>query len=291
MSLSASELEAAYKAVQRCLGEQRWDDVLQYVDSTLDYNGRQISPKDWVDYLKDGYAKGCVSESTESALIVDEEQQCVVVRLCLMATPTAPIMGLSPPAGRKMFLRSHSSTWFKNGKYSKVRAVSDSTLLRKQLEDPSYRPEPEKINDSPAPEGKRLSKGEIEKFYRTYVDLCNAAGKEEELVEKCVHQGDIIFNNEIWSPSDYKALIKSIQADALHTHLSVEDLVIEEEKQRIAVRLKIRRIPKRDCGPLTAGRTWETSEQVIYQLNDGKISGVWPVMDLTASKEVQEPEE
>lgn len=117
--------------------------------------------------------------------------------------------------------------------------------------------------------------------YRAYIDSINSNTMETELSKYCHSQ---VVHNEIqYTLDEYRQLIQDSKDRIAHLHFHIEILLFDSFSQKLAIRLLLSGTPIQSIDGIPPnGNLVHFSENVFYQLVDGKISQVWSLVDWKA---------
>ncbi|KAI1375373.1 SnoaL-domain-containing protein [Hypoxylon crocopeplum] len=286
MLTSASELVAIIRGWFETVNDKRWDDLPKYMHSTYNENGKDYTPESWAAHVRDhvGPELGGNIRMNEDSIMADENAQCAAFSIWFKFKPEKPFLGYQLMR-REVLLVGHGFVWFTDGKLSKSLFVMNNDDMRRQLANLSTEYVPSLISEYPVPNMEaRLSREELEEAYRAYVDTVNFRRLTKTEYAKYFHQPETTLNN--------KALARRIVEDTLAAipdlHVDIHTMIIDEEKQRLAVWLEFTGTPARDYAGLAAnGRAVRFTEHATYQFVNGKIQRIWGVMDLDEARQQQ----
>ncbi|OTB05121.1 hypothetical protein M426DRAFT_10964 [Hypoxylon sp. CI-4A] len=286
MPASSSELVATIRSWSKCVNEKRWEDLPKYMHSTYNQNGIDYTPESWATHIREHVAPqlGGDVRINEDSIMVDDDAQCIAFSMWLKFKPDMPFLGYQPK-GKDVLLVEHGFIWFTDGKLSKGLFLMNNDDLRKQLSSPNAEFAPSLISEYAAPKVEtRLTREELEKVYRAYVDAFNERRTATEYA-KFVHQPDKAQNNGISA----RRVMEETLAAMPDLHVEIETLIADEDLQRVAVWLKFTGTPMKEfAGLLATGRPVRFTEHATYQYLNGKIQRIWGVMDLDEAREQQQ---
>ncbi|UQC86405.1 SnoaL-like polyketide cyclase [Colletotrichum lupini] len=133
-----------------------------------------------------------------------------------------------------------------------------------------------------------MTAGKLKDFYKRYIDCINEKTMERDFDQFC--QPELLHNGRKLSISEYIPLISESQDAIEGLEFCAYPIIAVEETQQIAARIEFTGTPVKEWGgakPNGEGVFFE--EFVIYQLEDGKISSVWSVVDLEAYRKCMGP--
>ncbi|OHE98151.1 SnoaL-like polyketide cyclase [Colletotrichum orchidophilum] len=129
-----------------------------------------------------------------------------------------------------------------------------------------------------------MSSRDLKSFYQRYIDCINKKTMAEEFARFC--QPELIHNDHKLSIAEYTPLISDSQHAIEGLLFTIELLFMDEETQQIAARLEFTGTPVQEWGGAKPnGKAVKFHEHVMYQLEDGKISRVWSVLELDAYRQ------
>ncbi|KAI1324062.1 SnoaL-domain-containing protein [Xylariaceae sp. FL0255] len=245
-----ADIQETYKSYIRCVNEQRWADILNYVTEPVNLNGQDYSAPGEIE--KRIKAAGRIN-LTIDAITFDGTTPCLGAYVITKLHPGAKTDAdaADTPAENDTepevitFVEQHFIWTNKDGKIFKVGSMPDSHSLTQQLSDPKYRPLPDLISSNssePEPGQKQLSAAELEETYRAYVACINARTIEADLPRFC---HDVVTHNAKPLPlQQYGRLVLDAIEAIPDLDFGIDVLLCDEGAQRVAVRIDLAGTPK-----------------------------------------------
>lgn len=226
----------------------------------------------------------CVSTSSEPTADVNLESQTYQIPAHVLVHGVE----ISTKRPRGSF-SLHRSTGISPADIIQSKVIIDTDSLRKAVEVQRARsPRPEtliaahKHIDNRSISGFQDPENVLRHKYQMYILAINERDMERRLIIYC---HDVVTHNGKALPlSEYRKLMEDAQAAMADLEFSVANLIVDQNNQRIAVKLDFRGTPKGAFGGVTPaegeGKEVKFSEIVFYWFRDGKIAEVVSLVDL-----------
>ncbi|TLS26325.1 hypothetical protein PpBr36_04709 [Pyricularia pennisetigena] len=295
-------IESAFRSFIDHVNLGRWDELAQYVpqEGRVTYNKREYHGVEFLTRMRErigALPDGAFEVDTSMG---DEEAQVVAVRIIWRTTvPEGEDMELMPGlegivlsgGGRggsiseKQRLTGvhHLFCWLKNGQVSDIETIGDvdGVFLDDDVSSTTDSTPASLADDSPT---YFASKADLSSNYRAYIDCINGRTMEADLPRFC--HASVWHNNRQLSLSQYRHLMEDAQRAIPDIRFDVQSLIVDENSQRLAVRLEFTGVPAlKWAGVEPSGKAVAFSEHVFYWLHDGRIRKVLSLVDLATYRE------
>jgi predicted ester cyclase len=124
------DLLAVYRDYLACLNSRQWDELGQFVDGEVVYNGEPLGLSGYRAMLEADTQAIPDLQFVPEILLADG--RVVSCRLFFQCTPQHTFLGFEPTGGRVSF-PEHVFYTFHNGRIIDVRSVIDKEAIREQL--------------------------------------------------------------------------------------------------------------------------------------------------------------
>lgn len=124
------DLEARYRAYLDVLNERRLDDLEQFVQDELTYNGAPLTRKQYQDLIATDIA--AIPDLVYDAHLVVASGDQVACRLVFDCTPRHEFLGFTPD-GRRLVFAEHVFYRFRDGRIAAVWSLIDRAAIAAQL--------------------------------------------------------------------------------------------------------------------------------------------------------------
>lgn len=245
-------VEEIFKSYTRCINEERWQDLADFVSFPLDVNGEAIpTPEALVDKIKPT-GHGHLQLDTD-AITVDEEAQRLGVNSLVK------LQIARDGRNKTIEFTQQSIIWAADGKISKIASLSDDDAVQRQLSEPNHVAAhdliQQHVRDATGTET-RLSKQELEATYRAYIRSINAQTTATDLPAFC--HAHVVHNARRLALRDYRRLMEAAFEAVPDIVFGIGALVIDEAAQRVAVRIEFTGTPTGElAGAEPTGRSGE----------------------------------
>lgn len=123
-------LLTVYRAYLACLNARRWDDLEEFVDRDVIYNGEPVGLRGYREMLEADVDAIPDLQFVPEILLADE--RVVSCRLVFQCTPERRFLGFEPTGDRISFAE-HVFYEFRNGRIVEVWSLIDREAIRRQL--------------------------------------------------------------------------------------------------------------------------------------------------------------
>ncbi|KAJ7025387.1 hypothetical protein C8F04DRAFT_1400662 [Mycena alexandri] len=273
-----SDIEATYRAWIACIQERRWTDLPAFTHETFEYSSgaHTLRQADLVAHTN-GFLD-IRGEDVRVTLngIISGPGESLVAQLYVDCRPIEPLLGVEPTGDVIRFFQQQIVS-LKDGRVSKVLAVTDFDHVQRQLSGEQDRGEPDDIEPRHTAVG-GLTTAELDRLYRDYITCINEDLTEAGLSNFC--HPIVVHSRKELTLERYCALIQGSSSAVRDMTAHIHTLVAQEQSQRVGVRLEWSGTPVTTLqGVEPNGRSVRFPEHVIYQLKSGKIARVWSVVD------------
>jgi predicted ester cyclase len=125
-----NDLEARYRAYLDALNERRLDDLVQFVQDELSYNGETMTRLQYQDLIAADIT--AIPDLFFDAQIVVASGDQVACRLVFDCTPQHEFLGFSPN-GERLCFAEHVFYHFREGRIAAVSSLIDRPAIEAQL--------------------------------------------------------------------------------------------------------------------------------------------------------------
>ena len=126
-----TDLESRYRAYLEVLNERRLDDLVEYVQDELTYNGSAMTRREYQDLIA-GDIEATPDLFYRADIIVADGDQ-VACRLVFDCRPEREFLGFTPNGSRLVFAE-HVFYSFREGRIAAVSSLIDRAGIADQLE-------------------------------------------------------------------------------------------------------------------------------------------------------------
>ncbi|KAJ7784404.1 hypothetical protein B0H16DRAFT_1492384 [Mycena metata] len=272
-----ADIETTYQAWIACIQERRSADLQALTHETFEYSSgaHTLHYADLVAHTN-GFLD-IRGEDVRVTLngIISGPGESLVAQLYVDCRPIEPLLGVEPKGDVIRFFQQQIVS-LKDGRVTKVLAVTDFDHVRRQLSGEQDRGEPDDIEPRHAAGG--LTSAELDRLYRDYIACINENLTEAGLSQFC--QPIVVHSRKELTLERYCALIQESSSAVQDMTAHIHTLVAQEQSQRVGVRLEWSGTPITTLqGVEPNGRNVRFPEHVIYQLESGKIARVWSIVD------------
>ncbi|KAI1818849.1 SnoaL-domain-containing protein [Poronia punctata] len=261
----STTIETTYRKFLESINLQKWDSLQSIVSSpTINLNGETVPVPEGI---KSVFFE-TLQDLTIEIITVDEE-----------AGRLGAILSSSKGADNNR-TEHHHLIWISKEQGGIITALA-------YISSSSSSPIPFPISSPAAPSKPPLlllSKPTLQETYKSYINSINARTMTSRLSEFC--HDTVTHNSNPYSLSEYRGLMESAQKAVPDICFGVDVLVVDEMRQRVAVRIEFEgtpvpgeRLGDGDGGWEGTGRAVRFYEYVTYQFRDGKIDTVWSIVD------------
>ncbi|KLU85922.1 hypothetical protein MAPG_04941 [Magnaporthiopsis poae ATCC 64411] len=135
--LTAAELSATYRAYVDCINARTMDtDLARFCHPTVRHNGRDFSLAEYSGLMKDAQQAIEGLNFMIHTLLVDEDRQCLAVRLEFTGVPRKRWAGSVEPSGAPLepgAFAEHVYYWLDGGRIARVLSLVDLASYRVQV--------------------------------------------------------------------------------------------------------------------------------------------------------------
>ncbi|WP_433279671.1 ester cyclase [Pseudonocardia xinjiangensis] len=128
--MTNADLETRYRAYLEALNGRRLDDLVDYVQDELSYNGETMTRRQYRDMIAADIT--AVPDLFFDARIVVVNGDEVACRLVFDCTPEHEFLGF-PPNGRRVHFAEHVFYRFRDGRIAAVSSLIDRAAIAAQL--------------------------------------------------------------------------------------------------------------------------------------------------------------
>lgn len=128
--MDGNDLVAVYRDYLSCLNARRWDELGEFVDGEVVYNGEPVGLRGYRAMLEADVEAIPDLQFVPELLLADE--RVVSCRLVFQCTPQRRFLGFEPNGGRVSFAE-HVFYAFRNGRIVEVWSMIDREAIRTQL--------------------------------------------------------------------------------------------------------------------------------------------------------------
>ena len=125
-----NDLEARYRAYLDALNERRLDDLVDFVQDELSYNGETMTRRQYQDLIAADIT--AIPDLFFDAQIVVASSDQVACRLVFDCTPQHEFLGFSPN-GERLSFAEHVFYQFRDGRIAAVWSLIDRPAIEAQL--------------------------------------------------------------------------------------------------------------------------------------------------------------
>ena len=125
-----ADLEARYRTYLAALNERRLDDLVDYVQDELSYNGEAMTRRQYQDLIAADIA--AIPDLSYDAHIIVVSGDQVACRLVFDCTPQHEFLGFSPN-GERVCFAEHVFYHFRDGRIAAVSSLIDRAAIEAQL--------------------------------------------------------------------------------------------------------------------------------------------------------------
>ncbi|KAI3320948.1 hypothetical protein HD806DRAFT_546767 [Xylariaceae sp. AK1471] len=277
-----SDLASTYRAWLDCISQGDWDGLLKYMQSTYSYNGKEFTPNEFSKFVQSEASRFAGYTIAVDTILVDDDAQCLACRIYSKGKPTEKMFDCDP-TGQDIYFVEHHLVWFTDGKISKTIFTLDILSARRQLQNPKEDYELELVNKAPIPKSKVLSKQGLEDAAKLFFNCINARTMASELPKIC--HPELMHSGKKLTLDAYLGLVEKGISAIPDVQFTVQDVVADQDTQRVFVRLEHHCTPTKEVGGLVPnGQSVKFAEIAIHQFDDGKISRMWAIVDWEGAK-------
>jgi|SRR3954454_8205230 predicted ester cyclase len=128
--MTNAELERHYRAYLAALNERRLDDLVDYVQDELTYNGEPMTRRQYQELIAADIA--AIPDLVYDADIVVADGDRVACRIVFDCTPEQPFLGFVPD-GRRLRFAEHVFYQFRDRRIAAVSSLIDRAAIAVQL--------------------------------------------------------------------------------------------------------------------------------------------------------------
>ncbi|KAL0936194.1 SnoaL-like polyketide cyclase [Colletotrichum truncatum] len=252
------------------LDEQNWEKVESSLEPTINYNGQLQSATEFFSQQSNLVDPSNRLERKFDSVILDGNGDSVAARIIhCVALPESPEAGFE--------FQEIVFAWFANNRLSRWQALRDEDGFQARHATVYKTPHESYTGRVPSPDASL----DLEEHYRAYINSINRKTMDSDFAHFC--QPELEHNGRKLSISEYIPLISDSQSCIQGLSFHVQELLVDNRTQQIAARLEFTGTPVKEWGgPKPNGKPVHFHEQVMYQLNEGKIVRVWSVVELDA---------
>lgn len=255
---SASLVFSTWSAANRSC---EWDVAESLLAPDVIVNGASTTGHAYIQKLRD--------EKFESSIldicIVDDEKPEIAARF-LVPNSTEPISEGEEWTQQNLYTVA-------NGKISVIQELTGTNNIADPISKPG--------SQAKTTGATTLGATELRRFYTEYIDSINTLTMADHFDRFC--HDSVTHNYHSYGRDEYREMIESSFEDISGLHFTIEGLIVNEESQRLAARLGFTGVPTQEFrGIPPTGRAVKFSEHAFYQIQDGRITQVWSLLDLAA---------
>ncbi|KFA77959.1 hypothetical protein S40288_10191 [Stachybotrys chartarum IBT 40288] len=279
--MASSALIQVYNEWISCVNRKEWGQVGSLVNSPVSLNDDEIyeethslDTNELVAYLKKRATSEPAYQSAEVDIITsDNESECIAVHLIVNSRVQQQYRGFT--SGMDIYHTEQHFVWFTNGKISRIIKLAD--IDKTQAATTSGL---DLIRDFSCNQGSLLTKREMEHVYACYLACVTNRRIETDLAQYCNNQVTLA-GNTLDLPDFITQIMQSV---SLFPDLSwaLEDIVVDEKTQRMAIRVQLSGTPAKEqpaLGLFPSKVKVSFTEHVVCQLVDEKIARTWNIID------------
>jgi predicted ester cyclase len=128
--MTNADLESRYRAYLDALNERRLDDLVDYVEDELSYNGETMTRRQYQDLIAADIT--AIPDLFFDAQIIVASGDQVACRLIFDCTPQREFLGFSPN-GERLCFAEHVFYHFRDGRIAAVSSLIDFSAIEAQL--------------------------------------------------------------------------------------------------------------------------------------------------------------
>jgi predicted ester cyclase len=128
--MTKADLETRYRAYLDVLNERRLDDLVDFVQDELSYNGKTMTRRQYQDLIAADIT--AIPDLFYDAHIIVASGDQVACRLVFDCTPQHEFLGFSPN-GERLRFAEHVFYRFRNGRIAAVSSLIDRPAIEAQL--------------------------------------------------------------------------------------------------------------------------------------------------------------
>jgi len=128
--MTIADLETRYRSYLDALNERRLDDLMDYVQDELSYNGEKITRRQYQDLIAGDIS--AIPDLIFDAQIIVATDEHVACRLVFNCTPQQEFLGFSPN-GQQLCFAEHVFYHFRDGRIAAVWSLIDRPAIEAQL--------------------------------------------------------------------------------------------------------------------------------------------------------------
>lgn len=128
--MTIADLETRYRSYLDALNERRLDDLMDYVQDELSYNGEKITRRQYQDLIAGDIS--AIPDLIFDAQIIVATDEHVACRLVFNCTPQQEFLGFSPN-GQQLRFAEHVFYHFRDGRIAAVWSLIDRPAIEAQL--------------------------------------------------------------------------------------------------------------------------------------------------------------
>lgn len=128
--MNSHDLRDRYRGYIDCLNRQGWQDLGQFVDLDVHYNGERIGLPGYIAMLENDVRSIPDLQFSIDLLLADAPH--IAARLCFDCTPVGELFGL-PVNGKRVTFTENVFYEFRDGRIVNVFSVIDKAAVQAQL--------------------------------------------------------------------------------------------------------------------------------------------------------------
>lgn len=239
-----------------------WAKATTFLAGDITVNGDATLGEAYIQELKAENMNG----SRREIIIVDEETGDIAARFVNL--PTTKALDASEEWTEQTLYS------FNDGKISSIQSLQGANIKELKSENsPAH-------HDSAAQD---TNQTDLRLLYTEYIDSINALTMDKHFGSFC-HDA-VTHNYHTYQRDAYREMIESSFEEIKGLHFTIERLIVDTGKQRVAARLGFTGVPSKEFrGIPPTGNSVRFSEHAFYQFQQGRIKQVWSLLDLEAYK-------
>ncbi|KAF6832070.1 SnoaL-like polyketide cyclase [Colletotrichum musicola] len=261
--MSSQDVTATFQSFLDLLSAKKWDEAAEALQPKVIYNGKDNTNDELVKHFAEYMEEDNVTHTRMDGIRVHYDGKSIGAR---------QIMRSEDADGKRIESWGLIMVFFENNKISRYYLILHQPHL--------FPPPSESLAPIPAPQPplNPMSADELREFYHVYINGYNNGTMPFEIPKRFTEV--VTLNGEPFDrdlvPSFFEKALLPIIAGLWYT---VEEMVIDLEKQRIFVRLALEGVSKNERlrKDETEGGRIKVYEQAMYDFHDGRITGGWAV--------------